>query len=139
MNISSVVIAVIQLLTMILVSYMIFADLRYTLRKRASKNWPTTLATIDSARVGFRGPFSGIPRIFYRVHFIYSYEAGGSKRNGRFFILVRSKEGGEDLERAVVGRKVIIKYDDRNPNVALLVDRELAGKRIVQGPSWTYR
>jgi hypothetical protein len=139
MNLASLAIAVIQLLTMILCSYMVFADVRYTLRRRASKNWPTTAATIDSGIVGFRGPLSGLPRILYRVHFTYSYCVGGLKHNGRFFLLVQGKNAGEELRQKLVGRNVLVKYDDRKPEVALLIDQELVGKRVVQGPAWTYR
>jgi hypothetical protein len=139
MNLASVAIWVIQVLTMILISYMVFADVRYTLRRRASKNWPTTAATIDSDIGGFRGPLSGIPRILYRVHFTYSYCVGGLKHSGRFFLLVNSKNAEEELRRELVGRNVLVKYDDRKPGVALLIDQELAEKRVMQGPSWTYR
>jgi|SRR5882762_3882781 len=139
MNLASLAIAAIQLLTMILISYMVFVDVRYTLRRRASKNWPTAAATIDSGIIGFRGPFSGLPRILYRVHFSYSYCVGGLKQNGRFFLLVNSKNGGEELRRELVGRNVLVKYDNRKPGVALLIDEELAKKRVMQGPSWTYR
>jgi hypothetical protein len=128
-----------QLLTMALVSYMVFIDLRYTLRKRASKNWPTTTAVIDSGVVGFRGPFSGLPRILYRVHFTYSYHVGELSHNGRFFVLAGSKNTGEELRRQLVGKSIVVKYDDRKSEVALLIDQELAGKRVMQGPSWTYR
>jgi len=128
-----------QLLTMVLVSYMIFADVRYTLRRRASKNWPTTAAEVDSGVVGFRGPLSRLPRILYRVHFTYSYCVGGLKHSGRFFLLANSKNSGDELVRNLVGRNVLAKYDDRKPGVALLIDQELVGKRVMQGPSWTYR
>jgi hypothetical protein len=138
-NLTSLAIAVVQLLTMLLVSYMIFADVRYTLRKRASKDWPTTAAKIDSGVVGFRGPLSSLPRILYRVHFTYSYCVGGLKHSGRFFLLVNSKNSGEELLRNLIGREVLAKYDGRKPGVALLIDQELVGKRVMQGPSWTYR
>jgi hypothetical protein len=139
MNSTSLGIAVIQLLTMILISYMVFAEVRYMLRRRASKNWPTTAATIDNGIVGFQGPLSGLPRILYRVHFSYSYCVGELKHNGRFFLLVNSKNAGEELRRELLGRNVLVKYDDRKPGVALLIDQELLGKRVMQGPSWSYR
>jgi hypothetical protein len=118
---------------------MVFADLRYTLRRRASKNWPTTAATIESGIVGFRGPLSGLPRILYRVHFTYSYCVGGLKHGGRFFLLVNSKDAGEELKQELIGRNVLVKFDDGKPGIALLTDEELLGKRVMQGPSWTYR
>jgi hypothetical protein len=124
---------------MILVSYMVFAEMRYMLRRRASKNWPSTEATIDNGIVGFRGPLSGLPRILYRVQFSYSYSVRGLKHNGHFFLLVNSKIAGEELRQGLVGRNVLAKYNDRRPGVALLIDQELVGKRVMQGPSWSYR
>ena len=59
--------------------------------------------------------------------------------NGRFFLLVNSKNAGEELRQELVGRNVLVKYDDGKPGIALLIDEELLGKRVMQGPSWTYR
>jgi hypothetical protein len=134
MNLPSVAIWVIQVLTMILVCYMVFVDVRYTLRRRASKNWPTTAATIDNSIFRYR-----LPSVLYRVYFTYSYCVDGLKHNGRFFLLVNSKNAGEELRQELVGRNVLVKYDDSKPEIALLTEDTLAGKRVVQGPSWTYR
>ena len=49
----SLVEGVLTIVVLILVSYMIFADLRYTLRRRASNNWRTTGAMIESGMVAF--------------------------------------------------------------------------------------
>jgi hypothetical protein len=75
----------------------------------------------------------------HRVHFTYSYCVGGLKHSGRFFLLANNKNSGDELLRNLVGRNVLAKYDDRKPGVALLIDQELVGKRVMQGPSWTYR
>jgi Protein of unknown function (DUF3592) len=123
---------------MILVSCMVFADLRYTLRRLRSKKWPTTVGRIDEAMVGFRGPFSRLPRILYRLHFTYSYRVDGLQPTGRFFLLSRGKHSGQELRRALVGQSVLVKYDHRKPGTALLVDNEMAGKRVIQGPGFTY-
>lgn len=122
-----------------LISYMVFVDLRYTLRRRRSRNWPTTAGTIDSGIVGFRGPLSGLPRILYRVHFTYSYHVNGLQHSGRFFLLTNGRKAGEDIRQTLMGRSVLVRYDDRNPEVAMLMDEQFAGKRVMQGPSWTYR
>jgi len=139
MNLAPLVNWVLSVFTIIFISYMVFADLRYTLRSRRSKNWPTTAATINSGIVGFQGPLSGLPSVLNRVHFTYSYRVRGLEHQGRFFLLVNSKTAGEDLRQKLVGRSVCVKYDDRKPEVALLMDEELVGKRVMQGPSWSYR
>ena len=139
MHVIFLVTGVVYLTYSILIPYMVFADLRYTFRKRRSKNWPTTAAKIDSGVVGFQGPLSRLPSILHRVHFTYSYSVCGSQHTGRFYVLVGNRKIGEELRQKLVGRSVPIKYDDRKPQVALLMDEVLAGKRIMQGPSWTYR
>jgi hypothetical protein len=139
MHIVSLVTVVVYLTYSILIPYMVFADVRYTFRKRRSKNWPTTAAKIDNGVVGLRGPLSGLPSILHRVHFTYSYSINGLQHTGRFYVLVGDRKIGEKLRQKLVGRSVPIKYDDRKPQVALLMDEALAGKRVMQGPSWTYR
>ncbi len=120
-------------------SYVVFHDLRYTLRKRASKNWPSVEATIESGIVGFRGPLSALPSFLYRVHFTYSYRVNGLHHSGRFFLLADSRKSGEKFRQALAGKSILAKYDSRRPGVSLLIDREMMGKHVMQGPSWTYR
>jgi len=110
---------------------MVFVDLRYTLRRRRSRNWPTTAAKIEGAVLG--------PGVFRQVHFTYSYCVNGLQHTGRFYLLVTSRKTGEELRQSLVGRSVPVKYDERKPKVALLMDEALGGKRVMQGPSWTYR
>jgi hypothetical protein len=127
-----------ELLFLVVFFVFVLIDARYTFRRRASKNWPATTAMIRSGIVGFRGPFAWIPRVLYRVHFTYSYSVNGIEYSGRFFCLTRGKERGETLCQALVGKSVPVKYNDQKPEVALLTEDELAGKRVMQGPSWTY-
>jgi len=136
MNLANAVLIAIVLIGL---SYMVFYDLRYTLRKRASKNWPSVEATIDSGIVGFRGPLSALPSLLYRVHFTYSYRVNGLQYGGRFFLLANSRESGEKVRRALAGKIILAKYNSRQPGVSLSIDREMMGKRVMQGPSWTYR
>ena len=139
MHLFSLITVVVYLTYSILIPYMVFADLRYTFRKRRSKNWPTTTAKIDNGDVGFRGPLSRLPSILHRVHFTYSYSVNGLQHSGRFYLLVGDLKIGEELRQKLAGRSVPIKYDERKPQVALLMDEALAGQRVMQGPSWTYR
>jgi hypothetical protein len=131
--------AILLPIVLIGLSYMVFCDLRYTFRKRASKNWPSVEATIDSGIVGFRGPLSALPSFLYRVHFNYSYRVNGLPYSGRFFLLVKGRKAGDKFQQALVGKGIHVKHDSRQPGVSLLIDRELMGKRVMQGPSWTYR
>jgi hypothetical protein len=135
----SLVDAILLPIILIGLSYMVFCDLRYTLRKRASKNWPSVEATIDGGIVGFRGPLSALPSFLYRVHFTYSYRVNGLQYSGRFFLLADGRKSGEEFRQVLTGKRFLVKYDSRQPGVSLLIDREMMGKRVMGGPSWTYR
>jgi hypothetical protein len=63
--------AILGTFSMCVVAYMVFLDLRFTIRKRASQNWPTTEAKISSSNLRLQG-------LLHRVHFTYSYCANGS-------------------------------------------------------------
>jgi hypothetical protein len=97
MDFVSLVTVAVCLTYSILIPYMVFADLRYTLRKRRSKNWLSTAAKIESAVLGLG--------VFRRVHFIYSYCVSGLQHTGRFYLLVTSTKTGEELRRRLVGRR----------------------------------
>ena len=77
MNLAYLANVVFQVGVMAFTSYVVFVEPRYTIRRRRSKNWPTTAGTIDSGIVGFRGPLSGFPRVLYRLHLTYSYRVNG--------------------------------------------------------------
>jgi hypothetical protein len=117
---------------MILVAFMVFHDLRFTIRKWASKNWPTIEATIDSSNLGAQG-------LLRRVHFTYSYRVNGLHYTGRFDLLAGNTISVKELQQSVVGKRVLVKYDVRHLGVSFLSDEQIVGRRVLQGPIWTYR
>jgi len=121
------------------ISYLVFADLRYTLRKRASKNWPSVEAMIGDGFVGSRGRLAVLPRILRRVHLNYSYSVNGQQYMGQFYVLAQGKTSAEALQQAFVGKKISVRYNNRHPEISFLFDLTIMGKRVMQGPSWTYR
>jgi len=124
--------AILLPLVLIGISYMVFYDLRHTFRKRASKNWPTIEATIDSSNLGSQG-------LLHRVHFMYSYRVNGLHYTGRFDLLAGNTISVKELQQSVVGKKVFVRYDTHQAGVSFLSDEQLAGRRVLQGPIWTYR
>lgn len=116
---------------------MVFRDLRYTLRKRASRNWPTVEAVIEAGDIGPRA-ISFLPRLLYRVYFTYSYRVSDVKCTGRFCLLAGSKQAAETLKQALTGKGTVVRYDVRDPGISLLSDHQMMGKRVMQGPPWTY-
>jgi len=124
--------AILLLFMLIVISYMVFFDLRHTFRMRASKNWPTIEATIESSNLGPQG-------LLHRVHFTYSYRVNGLHYTGRFDLLAGNTISMKELQRSVVGKKVFVKYDTRHLGVSFLSAKQIVGRRVLQGPIWTYR
>ena len=116
---------------------MVFRDLRYTLRKRSSANWPSAEARIESSTLGHPA-ISALPRFLYRVHFSYSYQVNGLEYSGRFSLLVGGKTPAESIREALTGKTTLVRYHAQNPSISLLADRRLMGKPVMQGPSWNY-
>jgi len=124
--------AILLPIILIVLSVMIFRELRFIFKKRASENWPAIDAVIDAGEVGLRG-------LLCRVHFTYSYEVNGQRRTGRFSLLTDGNKSAEALRQTLVGKKTSVKYDTRDPDISLLSEQSLMGRRVMQGPSWTYR
>lgn len=80
-----------------------------------------------------------LSHVFYRVHLTYSYNMHGLQYMGQFYVLAQGKTSAEALQQAFVGKKVSVRYNDRHPEISFLFDLTIMGKRVMQGPSWTYR
>jgi hypothetical protein len=124
---------------LIVVSVIVFRDLRYMFRKRASENWPKTEATIESATTVRRRLGSTLQgRLIHRAWFTYIYCASGIQYTGFFVLITGNKKSGEGLQQALAGKKIVIRYDTCNPGVSFLLDTRLMGKPVHQDPRWTY-
>jgi hypothetical protein len=113
--------AVLSALAAILVSFMVFHDLRFTIRQRASKNWPGIEATIDSSHLGPQG-------LLHRVHFTYSYLVNGLPYRSQFDLLAGNTISVKELQQSVVGKKVLVKYDIQHMGVSFLSDEQIVGR-----------
>jgi hypothetical protein len=116
----------------ILLSFMVYRESVFTTRKRASRNWPTIEATIVGSDLGPQG-------LLHRVRFKYSYCVNGSHYAGGFYLLAGDTISVKELQNSVVGRKVLVKHDIRRPGISFLVDMQIVGRRVLQGPIWSYR
>jgi Protein of unknown function (DUF3592) len=124
---------------LLIMSVIVFRDLRYMFRKRASENWPKTEATIESVttvrrRLGL--PVQGL--LIHRAWFTYIYSVSGIQYTGFFVLITGNKKAGEGLQQALAGKRVVIRYDTCNPGISFLSDTQLMGKPVHQDPRWTY-
>ena len=124
---------------LIVVSVIVFRDLRYMFRKRASENWPKTEGTIENAptvRRRLGSPLQGL--LIHRAWFTYIYCVSGIQYTGFFVLITGNKKAGEGLQQALAGKRIGIRYDTCNPGVSFLSDTRLMGKPVHQDPRCTY-
>src|SRR6267378_3596405 len=124
-------------LALIAFCLLVVPDFRYTWRKRASENWPTMEATIESAVVRRGGPALAPILFMYRVFFTYSYSVNGIQYSGLFVLIADKKKSGEGLKQALTGKRIVVRYDTRHPKVSFISVIRIIGKRVMQHPHWT--
>jgi hypothetical protein len=103
-------------------------QVRFYLRRFASRHWPTEAATIK------RGHLGTVARGAYE----YVFSVKGVQYSGRF-IIIDSWEHAEKLQEALDGLPISIKYDPNNPRISLLTnlyDLRFDGKAATQIPYW---
>ena len=113
---------------------------RYRSIKRQSAKWPVTRATIEKGEAKFNGAFLSlfagrVPKSLFG----YSYEVEGIRYIG-FFAIARNigVALGEDsdIQEKLTGKSLIVRYDPQHPRRSFVVDREVLGKEVQQGPDW---
>jgi hypothetical protein len=63
----------------------------------------------------------------------------GLQHTGHFDLLAGNTISVEELRQSVVGQKILVRYDISHLDVSFLSDAQILGKRVLQGPIWTYR
>jgi hypothetical protein len=116
---------------------------RHYCLKCQSVAWPVTQATIEKGEANFNGPFLSL--LTGRVPkslFGYSYKVEGVRYIG-FFAIARNigvaLGEGWDMEQKLNGKSLTVRYDPRHPQRSFVVDREVLGKEVQQGPDWLPR
>jgi hypothetical protein len=102
MNLADAILLIFGLIVVVNVSVIVFRDLRYMFRKRASENWPKTEATIESAATVHRRLGSTLQGLLiYRAWFTYIYCVSGIPYTGFFVLITGNKKSGERLQQAL--------------------------------------
>jgi hypothetical protein len=113
---------------------------RYYSIKRRSINWPVTQGTIQKGEAKFIGPaFSLWTSKIPKSLFGYSYEVNGARYIGFFAIITDTKGAlgaGPDIQEKLDGKALTIRYDPMHPQRSFVVDREVSGNEVHQGPDW---
>jgi hypothetical protein len=105
---------------------------RFTIRRGQSRSWPVAQGTIQSCRVekglNFLAPFR-----YYSV-FGYAFKANGSRYAGFFALPTDDEDSAVALQKQAPGTTVTVRYKSNNPDVSLLEDEQILGRRIIQNP-----
>ncbi len=108
---------------------------RYELRKFRSRGWPVVLGTIQKGEILHSGAtkFLYVP---FRSLLGYTYTVNGHPYWGYFALVAEDRDLAEKLQLQAEGRPVSVRYDPKTPEVSLLEDRELLGRRVIQDPMY---
>lgn len=126
---------IIAILFLIVALYALVPEIRHQLRIVRSQSWPTVYGTVQKGEVLHSGPGKYL-QLPFRSLLGYAYKVDTSSHWGLFAVPVKNIEEAEVIQKQAVGKLVTVKYDPRNPEISLLVDKELFGRRITQNPTW---
>jgi len=109
---------------------------RLTLRKRKSSRWPQVEGAVQPCSV-LPGDASLLSSPFkYRSIFGYAFPANGSRYAGFFALEAENEATAIEWQKGLPGTAVTIRYDPRNPDVSVLANVEILGRRVIQNPHW---
>ena len=109
-------------------------SLRLAWRRGRSRGWPIAPGTVQPVRVkqgwGFWAPAQ------YRSIFAYAFPANGARYAGFFAVEADREEDARAMQKELRGMGLTVRYDPRNPDVSILEERRICGRRITQNPHW---
>jgi hypothetical protein len=100
-----------------------------------SRSWPLAYGTVQKGEILHSGPVKYL-QLPFRSLLGYSYEVNGKRFWGLFVLPVEDIEAAEKLQKQAVGKSVTVRYDPKSPEISLLEERELLGRRVEQNPTW---
>ena len=107
---------------------------RFIIRRGQSRSWPLAQGTVQSCRVekalNFLAPFR------YHSVFGYAFKANGSRYAGFIALATDDEDSAAALQKQAPGTTVAVRYRSNKPDVSLLEDEQILGRRIIQNPHW---
>jgi len=109
--------------------------LRLARRRGRSRGWPIAVGTVQP--VGVKPGWGFLAPAQYRSIFAYTFRANGSRSYVGCFAVEAGREGDAlDIQKEMRGMGVTVRYDPGNPDISILEDRRICGRRITQNPHW---
>jgi len=109
-------------------------SLRLAWRRGRSQSRPTGPGTVQPAGVeqgwGFWAPAQ------YRSIFSYAFPANVARYAGFFAVEADRESDALAMQNEMTGTGVTVRYDPGNPDISILEDRRILGRRLTQNPHW---
>jgi hypothetical protein len=112
--------------------------LRLEFRKWKSRDWPSATASIQryAVEAGNAG-LSHFPSQYqYRSVFGYVFNASRPRCVGFFVLEAEDEDDATNLQKQAEGLTLTVRYNPENPDVSLVTDESLLGRKIIQNPHW---
>jgi hypothetical protein len=110
-------------------------EIRFQVRLMRSRSWPVVQGSVQRGEILHSGPARYV-QLPFRSLLGYAYKVNGNSYWGLFVLPVEDMEAAEKLQRQADGQTVSVRHDPKRPNISVLVERELLGRRIIQDPMW---
>jgi hypothetical protein len=72
----------------------------------------------------------------YRSVLGYAFRANESRYAGFFALEAEDEETAQLLQKKANGTRVKVRYNPENPDVSLLEDERIFGRKMTQNPHW---
>jgi hypothetical protein len=112
----------------------VFQNLRLSFKRRQSRGWPAAFGTVQCCCVQ-KGYGFWAPNI-YRSVLGYAFRANESRYAGFFALEAEDEETAQLLQKKANGTRVKVRYNPENPDVSLLEDERIFGRKMTQNPHW---
>lgn len=108
---------------------------RYQSKLFRSRTWPIVPGTVQKGEILSRGATTFL-KVPFRSLLGYAYQVNGRRYWGLFALIAEDRDTAEKLQKQAEGRPVSVRYNPKSPEMSLLEDRELLGRRVIQDPMY---
>ena len=109
----------------------VLGHLRFIVRRSQSRRWPELSGIVQSC---------GLERVSlfarYYIVFGYAFKAHGTRYAGFFALPTDDRDSAAALQNQAPGITVKVRYKPDNPDVSLLENEQMLGRRVNQNPHW---
>jgi hypothetical protein len=108
---------------------------RYQSKLVRSRNWPVVPGTVQRGEILQKGATTFL-KVPFRSLLGYAYRVDGRPYWGLFALIAEDRETAEKLQSQAEGTPVAVRYNPKAPEVSILEDRVLLGRRVIQDPMY---